>query len=255
MDRRVRLGVFFAGCAVFTAIFAAGLAGLHPAGHAEGLPAERYGNLVSAITVPERHITDAVTAVNFDIRGFDTLGEEFIMFASVLGVLLLLRTQPDEREGPPLDRARGREIPASSDGIRIFASWLVGPVVLFGIYVVVHGQVSPGGGFQGGVILASAPLLVYLAGEFKTLRRIAPHWLVESAESAGAGGYVVIGAASLFTYQAFLQNLLPLGTTGAVFSGGSVALIDLTVGLEVAGGFVVLLFAFLEETLVRRDPV
>ena len=52
-----------------------------------GYVQSQYGDMVNAITVPERHITDAVTAVNFDIRGFDTLGEEFILFTSVMGVL------------------------------------------------------------------------------------------------------------------------------------------------------------------------
>ena len=77
-----------------------------------------------------------MTAVNFDIRGFDTLGEEYIMFASVLGVMLLLRRQPDERDGPPIDKQKGRRIPTASDAVRILTISLTGPVVLFGIYIV-----------------------------------------------------------------------------------------------------------------------
>lgn len=255
MNPKVRLAVFLlCGCGLF-AMFAAGLSGLHPAGYAAGLPAASYGDFVNSVTVPERHVTDAVAAVNFDIRGFDTLGEEYIMFASVLGVLLLLRRQPDERNGPPIDKRKGRSIPAASDAVRILTISLAGPMVLFGIYVVVHGQVTPGGGFQGGVILATAPLLIYLAGEFESLRKLAPRWLVEISEAIGAGGYVLIGAAGLFASTAFLHNLLPLGQAGDVFSGGTVALLNVTVGLEVAGGFIVLLLAFLEETLVRRDPL
>jgi multicomponent Na+:H+ antiporter subunit B len=211
--------------------------------------------MINALTVTERHITDAVTAVNFDFRGFDTLGEEYIMFASVLGVAVLLRRQPDEREGPPIDRLPGRSSSMASDAVRILSVTLVGPMVLLGIYIVVHGQITPGGGFQGGVILATAPLLIYVAGEFESLRKLAPRWLVEMGEAIGAGGYAVIGAGSMLTHAAFLTNYLPLGQPGDVFSGGTVALIDLTVGFEVAGGFILLLLIFLEETLVRRDPV
>jgi multicomponent Na+:H+ antiporter subunit B len=217
-------------------------------------PNDGYAAFVNRVAVPERQITDAVTAVNFDIRGFDTLGEEFIMFASVLGVALLLRRHRDERDGPPLDRARGRAVPAPSDAVRILTVALVGPLVLFGIYVVVHGQATPGGGFQGGVVLATAPLLIYLAGEYGSLRRVAPRWLVETGEALGAAGYVAVGAAAMFRNERFLQNFMPLGRAGDVFSGGTVALLDLTVGLEVAGGFILLLLMFLEETLVRRDP-
>lgn len=246
MTSTTRLVVFAIAAATFAALLGAASAGIHPS--------NIYADFVNRVSVPERQITDAVTAVNFDIRGFDTLGEEFIMFASVLGVALLLRRQRDERDGPPVDRARGRSVPVSSDAVRILTIALVGPVVLFGIYVVVHGQATPGGGFQGGVVLATAPLLIYLAGEYGSLCRVAPRWLVETAEAIGAGAYGVIGAIAMLRSERFLENWLPLGRAGDVFSGGSVALIDLAVGLEVAGGFILLLLLFLEETLVRRDP-
>ena len=102
----VRLGLFLVSTAVFAGIFVAALFDLHPLGHADPLSAT-YGDLVNSLTVPERHITDAVTAVNFDFRGFDTLGEEFIMFASVLGAALLLRKHADESAGPPIDKQQG----------------------------------------------------------------------------------------------------------------------------------------------------
>jgi multicomponent Na+:H+ antiporter subunit B len=137
---RTRLALFLAAAAAFAAILGGAAAGIRPN--------DTYAAFVNRVTVPERQITDAVTAVNFDIRGFDTLGEEFIMFASVLGVALLLRRQQDEWDGPPLDRAPGRSVARASDAIRILTVALVGPVVLFGIYVVVHGQATPGGGFQ-----------------------------------------------------------------------------------------------------------
>jgi len=256
MTPHFRIGVFLASVAAFAALFAAGLVRLHPFGEVHSQFTDSYAQGVNSLTVPERHITDAVTAVNFDFRGFDTLGEEYIMFASVIGVALLLRRRHQHHHHPhPQDRVPGREISPASDAVRLLAVALVGPTVVFGIYVVVHGQVTPGGGFQGGVILASAPLLIYLAGEFQSLRRVAPRWLVEVAEAIGAGGYVVIGALSMFGLSTFLTNWLPLGRPGDVYSGGMVALIDLTVGLEVAGGFILLLLIFLEEVLLRGDPV
>ena len=65
-----------------------GLGGLPAFGHYHGV----YGRLwYRGSRLTERHATDLVTALNFDIRGFDTLGEEFILFGSVLGVVLILR--------------------------------------------------------------------------------------------------------------------------------------------------------------------
>jgi multicomponent Na+:H+ antiporter subunit B len=243
--------IFLPALAGFFALFALGVMGLPPFGHYRG----PYGDIVNAISVPERHITDVVTAVNFDFRGFDTLGEEFILFSSVLGAALLLRLQLGEQRGPQGDQQTGRQVPHVSDAVRILAVALVGPVALFGAYTVTHGQITPGGGFQGGVIVATAPLLVYLAGEFGKLRRIAPHWLVEIVEAVGAGGYIIIGAIGYFSGGRFLGNVLPLGDPGKINSGGIVPLINLTVGLEVSAGFLLLLIIFLEETLSQQDPL
>ncbi len=245
---RVRAVVFGAGVIGFAAVFLAGLGGLPPVGHYRG----PYGDVINHGTVPERHVADAVTAVNFDYRGFDTLGEEFILFASVMGTLLLLRKQPDERRQRPHDRAPDHPRIRPSDAVRVLSLALIGPTLAFGIYVVTHGQCSPGGGFQGGVIVATALLQVYLAGDFVTMAAFVRHRATAFVESAGAGGYAAIGLASLVAGGLFLQNVLPLGQTGTLLSGGTVPLISLAVGFEVAAGFALLLRAFLEETLELR---
>jgi multicomponent Na+:H+ antiporter subunit B len=117
---------------------------------------------------------------------------------------------------------------------------------------VSHGQLTPGGGFQGGVILATAPLLVYLAGDFETFKRITSQTLVEAAEAAGAGGFLFIGVLGMILGGHYLQNVLPLGKTGEVNSSGTILAISLATGLEVAAGFVLLLYGFLEQTLEIR---
>jgi multicomponent Na+:H+ antiporter subunit B len=148
-----------------------------------GYVQSKYGDMVNALTVPERHITDAVTAVNFDIRGFDTLGEEFILFTSVMGVLLLMRRQKDEPAGDHEDQASGRIVSPASDAVRVTALLLIAPTVLFGVYVVTHGQVTPGGGFQGGVILSTAPVLLYLCADYTRFRRVR----IRNGRNAGCG--------------------------------------------------------------------
>ena len=80
--------------------------------------------------------------------------------------------------------------------------------VVFGIYLITHGQLTPGGDFQAGVILATAPLSVYLAGDLETFKKITGQAMVELGEAAGLGF--------------FSENVLPLGTTGDVFSGGTI---------------------------------
>jgi multicomponent Na+:H+ antiporter subunit B len=248
MNRKLRRRIFIPALFGLLGLFLWGLGGLPTFGHCRS----SYGDWLNAASVPVRHVTDVVTAINFDFRGLDTLGEEFILFSSVMGVLLLLRQQRDESPAPPRDKAPERCISPTSDAVRVLGLMLIGPIILFGIYTVVHGQLTPGGGFQGGVILSVAPLMIYLAGDYETFSKITSHRLTEVAEALGAGGYIVVGLGGIVWGASFLQNVLPLGKVGSVFSGGTIALIDAGVGLEVSAGFVLLSLAYLQETLELR---
>lgn len=249
MTRSVRRVFFLIGGLGLLCVFFFAYSSLPPVGQNQS----RYGDMVNAVTTPERHITDAVTSVNFDIRGFDTLGEEFILFTSVIGTLLLMRRQGDEPAGDHEDKLPEREVPAPSDAVRTVTLFLVGPTVLFGLYVVSHGQITPGGGFQGGVILASAPLLLYLSSEYDQFRRAVPQRLVEISEAVGASAYILVGGACVALGALFLQNVFPLGQSGSITGGGTVIGIDLGVGLEVGGGLSLALLAYLEELVQKKE--
>ena len=238
--------LFLVAMAGLAAFLLWGMAGLPRFGTFAGA----YSRLLNATAVSERAATNVVASITFDYRGFDTMGEEFILFAAVVGVAILLRAQRDEEEGQPEEEMPGRHAPAASNAVRAIGLAMVGPIVVFGIYVVAHGHLTPGGGFQGGVVLATGALLVYLSGEYVTLRRVRPESLIDAAESTGAGGYVVIGLLGLVVGTSFLDNFLPLGQPGALLSSGTIIPINVAVGLEVASGFVLLLSEFLEQTLV-----
>lgn len=247
----MRKVLFVVGALGLALVLLAGASGLPRYGTYSGV----YGHMLNAVTVGERNATDVVSAVNFDYRGFDTLIEEFILFTSVVGAATLLRKQKDQRQHGDLERedaSRGRDRPPTSGAVRVLGVALVLLTVVFGGYVVAHGQLTPGGGFQGGVILATAPLVVYLASEAKTFCAITPSSLVKASEAFGAAAYVLVGAIGLLAGGHFLANVLPLGKVGDVFSSGTIWVINVAVGLEVAAGFVVLLLAFVEETLQRR---
>src|ERR1700756_5420712 len=96
MSRTARLTLFGLSAVALGVVLVLGLGGLPDFGNYHGV----YGRVLSGIGVTERHATDLVTALNFDFRAFDTLGEEFILFGSVLGVVLILRQLRDEQERP-----------------------------------------------------------------------------------------------------------------------------------------------------------
>lgn len=244
--RSLRLTLFAAGGLGLCVALAAAIRRLPPVGSYAGA----YGEVLNAVAVGERHATDVVSAVNFDYRGLDTLGEEFILFTSVLAVAAILRKQEDEEEESE-PKWEPRKAP-DSDAVRTLGAVMVPLMLSFGLYMVSHGAVSPGGGFQGGVVLASAPLMVYLCATAKTFLRIAPPSLAKAGEGAGAAGYVLIGCLGILAGKAFLENVLPLGTPGHAWSSGTIFFLNLTVGLAVAAGFTELLSVFVEEVLRRE---
>ena len=248
MSPRTRLRVFVVAGAGLLGLLLWGFAGLPDFGHYAG----PYGDILNRVAVHERSSTDIVTAVNFDYRAFDTLIEEFILFAAVIGVASLLRALRGEHSARPDDDVPGRHVPETSLAVRLAGLVLVGPTVLIGLYVVAHGHQTPGGGFQGGVILASGLLLTYLSADYLTMRRVGPTWLVETAEGLGAAGFVLIAVGGLVGGGAFFQNVLGKGTPGTLPSAGLIPVSNLSVGLAVSGGFAYMLAEFLQQTLVRR---
>jgi len=249
MKCKHRLLLFVPSAVVLFALFAWSMRDLVPFGHYRG----PYGDVVNKITVFECHATNAVSAVNFDLRALDTMGEETILFMAVSGLAMLLRKQTREsKDNESSDETESRDAPQPSDAIKTDTMGLVGPLVVYGIYIVLHGQLTPGGGFQGGVILATAPLLVYLAGDLPTFKRITSHMLVEFGEALGIAGFVGFGFLGLLLGGVFMRNVLPLGQTGSVWSSGLIFCLNICSALAVAGGFVSAIYAFLEQTLEMR---
>ena len=208
-----------------------------------------YGDRAVHASIAQK-TSNVISSLAFDQRGFDTVGEEFILVLSVLGGTLLMRAGKDEEPGSE----EGNEIrnPEVSDAVRL-AGYLALPVtLLIGGYLVAHGAVSPGGGFQGGVALATGIHLLYVAGDYRALGRIRPVALFEAAEAAGVTAFVALGLAGLATGAAFLTNVLPLGSYQKLASAGTVPLLSAAVGVAVLSSVVVLLSEFLEQTLVVR---
>ena len=247
MTETRRLLLFAAGAIGVAAIYCAGIRNLPAAGGYRG----PYGDAIAGLSVFERHATDTVNAITYDYRGFDTLGEEFILFSAVTGVMLLLRPEDGAKKPRERNPESFRDRAALSETVQVFTTAVFGFSVLFGIYIGTHGQLTPGGGFQGGVIVAAAPMLLYIAENTDAFRRILSHPLTEFIEAAGAAAYAVVGFIALLVGAPFLTNVLPLGRTGDVFSSGTIAVISACVGFEVSAAFMLVIYEYLREILAR----
>jgi multicomponent Na+:H+ antiporter subunit B len=169
-----------------------------------------------------------VTAIVVTFRGLDTLGEVTVLFLTAAIVGLVLARGRRESKGPK------RELPPSGELLNTGARLLVPLILLFGAYVFVNGHLTPGGGFQGGAVLASAILLLLLTDP---LLRFG-HGLIAAIESMGGLVFVGIGVLGVLLGGGFLDNrILPVGTLGELFSAGTIPIIYAFIGLKVGAEF------------------
>jgi multicomponent Na+:H+ antiporter subunit B len=248
MTDRARNTLFFIAGIILLGLYAYAALNLPPWGSYRG----PYGDAIARVAVYERHATDVVNAINYDYRGFDTLGEEFILFTAVLGVSMLLRR---EENAPTRPVGKLEDNFGLSDTVRSINLPALLITTVFGFYIALHGQLTPGGGFQAGVILATGVVLIYVCENTDAFTRITSHAAVEVTESAGAGAYALIGIAPLLAGLPFLCNFLPYGSTGDVFSAGTIALISACVGVEVTAAFLLVIYTYLEEIVTAAFPL
>ena len=242
MSPRGRGILFAAGAAVLAWVLVRALLRLDAFG---SFPAP-YGRLLAALTLAAHRGLNAPTAVTFDFRGLDTLGEEFILFSAVTGIGLVSENAREQGGGRAPER---QDRPERSGAVRGVGYLVFGAGALFGVQVAAHALLTPGGGFQGGSILASAWFLLYLALGWRVFDRLTCEAPVELAESLGAATYALTGFLSMVLGGAFLENVLPLGKQGSLFSGGSITLINAGVTIEVAAAFALVLTEMVRAAL------
>ena len=172
--------------------------------------------------VAENRAANLVTGVIVNYRGLDTLGEVSVLFLSVTGAGFLLRRHSGLVLATPTP---------ASELVQTAARLLFGPILLFGAYIFTHGHLTPGGGFQGGAIVASSVLLLLLANRDRSLNHSLLGWI----ESMSGFLYVIVGLVGLAMAGSFLSNkgMIPLGAWNTLFSAGFIPVIYIFVGLKV----------------------
>ena len=169
------------------------------------------------------------------------------------GVALLLREGRGESASSLPGGDLGLVCQPRSEAVRWVGVWMIGPVNLVGLYVIVHAQLTPGGGFQGGAILGTGSLLAYLASRYKTYRRVVPKALVDAAEALGLG--CTPRSASRRSRRGGVPRKPPAAGRdqgSPLGAAGTIPVINLGVGLEITAGFTILFQEFLEETRASR---
>jgi len=163
-----------------------------------------------------------VTSVVVSYRGLDTLGEVTILFLSAAIVGFFLKVDNTDN--------KNRQLKYTSEILNTASQVLVPIMLLFGAYVFINGHLSPGGGFQGGAIIASGLVLMFIAQPKKEMG----HKMINIIESVSGVSFVLLGVAGVLFASGFLDNkILSLGKFGTLFSAGIIPIIYIFVGLKV----------------------
>jgi len=113
---------------------------------------------------------------------------------------------------------------------------LVPFILLFGLYLISYGHLSPGGGFQGGVVLASGILLLFLSHGFTLVQKSFSERRLSLTVLVMVFLFLLLGLAGLILGKSFLSNILLLGEAGEIPSAGFILLLDMIIGLNVGAG-------------------
>lgn len=217
---------------LFAVLLAAGT-GLPAFGDANA-PATRYvGRYYVTHAYDDTHTPNIVTVMIADYRSFDTLGEVVVVFAAGLACTLLLMPGSGRGRVPRLLQRKLNLI------AEVVTRLMLPPLLLFGVYVVFHGHYSPGGGFQGGALVASAVLLARLVLGRQRSQAMFPVGIGRALGAVGLGIFVGIGLLAFAMGGAFLQyDQLPLGLSPAWSRHWGILGVELGVALAVTGTLV-----------------
>ena len=177
-----------------------------------------------------------VTGMILDYRAFDTFGESNVLFIATCTVLILLRNDKEkDKHKAAVEARREQYYEPKDDSILQKITFLLFPViVIFGIYVILNGHISPGGGFSGGAIIGAGLILYANAFGFEKLNRFFTEKTYKTVSFSALTFYCLAKSYSFFTGANHLESGIPLGTPGDILSSGLIFPLNICVGLVVA---------------------
>ncbi len=211
-----------------------------------GDPDSPVNNVVS-----QRYIEDGLEetgAVNIvagmilDYRAFDTLGESHVLFVAACSVLMLLKLKLDKNGRPTKDLSEAEEIndrryePHNDVILQQISNIIVPCILLFGIYVVLNGHLSAGGGFSGGAIMG-AGLILYVNAHGLTrasTQKLFSYNVFRIVTFLALAFYSLSKSYSFFCGANGLETIIPEGTPGNILSAGLILPLNIAVGIVVA---------------------
>lgn len=185
----------------------------------------------------ETGAVNIVTGMILDYRAFDTLGESHVLFIATCTVLILLRSDKKKGENSIEDLENNDRIyePKNDIILQTVARILVPPIIIFGIYIILGGHLGPGGGFSGGAVIGAGLILYLNAFGFAKTERFFTAKTYKWMSFGALACYALAKSYSFYTGANHIESVIPLGTPGAILSSGLILILNICVGIVVAG--------------------
>lgn len=188
--------------------------------------------------IEETGAVNIVAGMILDYRAFDTFGESNVLFVATICVMIMLRIDSKNRDkesgGSDIEEKDVFYEPKHDTILQIGSIVIIPIIMVFGIYVVLNGHLSPGGGFSGGAILGAGFILYLNSFGFKKTEKFMNAKVVKWITFCALMVYCLAKSYSFFTGANGLESHIPLGIPGAIMSSGLILILNICVGMVVA---------------------
>ena len=223
-------------CVALIAILLVAVSYLPPVGNANNPVNNEVAEKYIEDGMQDTGAVNIVAGMILDYRAFDTFGESNVLFIATCTVLILLRN--DKKKGKATAEAEERResyYEPKADSILQMITLILFPIiVIFGIYVVVNGHLSPGGGFSGGAIIGAGLILYLNAFGFEKTEKFFTEKTYKWISFGSLSFYCLAKSYSFFTGANHLHSIISTGTPGDIISAGLILPLNICVGLVVA---------------------
>lgn len=188
--------------------------------------------------------TNVIASMILDYRAFDTLGESTVLFSAVAAVIILLRRDEEKRsvkEQAEFDKETAviKEETLTEEKypniiLQVISKFVIPIIFIFGIYVVLNGHLSPGGGFSGGAIIGAGLILYAVSFGDRKAKKFFNFKIFTAITSGALLTYAGLKCYSFYTGANHLHSIISTGTPGAILSGGLILPLNICVGFIVA---------------------
>lgn len=226
-------------CIFFVLMLLTAVSHLPTIGHADNPANNEVAARYIESGLQETGSVNIVTGMILDYRAFDTLGESHVLFIATCTVLILLRL--DDKKGRNAHFVEEETYndrihePKNDVILQTAARVLVPPIIIFGIYVILGGHLGPGGGFSGGAVIGAGLILYLNAFGFAKTERFFTAGTYKKLSFTALACYSLSKCYSFYTGANHIESVIPLGTPGAILSSGLILILNICVGVVVAG--------------------